>query len=87
MTKTIWTSEVQLKNKLLFTWESVHQSQLLYRGEEVEQHLIGWNTGDNLSLADHSALSRSNTGVMSLNSTRVIDVCLRLFCICVILCR
>jgi hypothetical protein len=34
-----------------------------------------------------NVFTRSNTGIVGLNPTQGMDVCLRLFCLCVVLCR
>jgi hypothetical protein len=33
-----------------------------------------------------TVFAHSNTGIVGSNSTRVTDVCVRLFCVCVVLC-
>jgi hypothetical protein len=46
------------------------------------------------SVADHggrecealTAFARSNAGIVGSNPTQGIDVCMRLFCVCVVLC-
>jgi hypothetical protein len=34
-----------------------------------------------------NVFASSNTGIVGSNTTRFMDVCLRLFCVCVVLCR
>jgi hypothetical protein len=36
--------------------------------------------------AYHSAFAHSNTGIVNSNPTQRMDVCVRLFCACVVLC-
>jgi hypothetical protein len=53
---------------------------------EESLHSAGRNAGSPITVAARYVFVRSNTGIVGSNPTRGMDVCMRLFCVCVVLC-